>query len=179
MTFEEAVTHAQVATSRGCHTDDQHCMRVLGNEAQRLRSLFGSFQLECCDDWTCAEEHSRRAAAALHEARSEVELLRAVQREQQSEIDELKTKPSQVDENVGLRAENLLLAMANADREKLKAEHTELREAIAEYFVRPSGEKKRAIRLKFSLPILCDHDGIGRPGCPVCDPRRPKPGAGT
>lgn len=79
----------------------------------------------------------------------------------------------------GLRAENLLLAMANADRGKLKAEHTELREAIAEYFVRPSGEKKRAIRLKFSLPILCDHDGIGRPGCPVCDPRRPKPGAGT
>lgn len=81
MTFDEAVTHAQVATSLGCHTDDQHCMRVLGNEAQRLRSLFGNFQLECCDDWTCAEEHARKGAVALHEARAENAELREQLRE--------------------------------------------------------------------------------------------------
>lgn len=58
-------------------------------------------------------------------------------------------------------------------------EVAELRAAIVDYFAMPSGEKKREIRLRFSLPVPCDHLGIGRPGCPTCDPRRPKPGAAT
>lgn len=37
--------------------------------------------------------------------------------------------------------------------EKLEAENAELREAIADYFSMPSGEKKNAIRTRLGLPI--------------------------
>lgn len=74
MNIDEALqwSDGYVATST-----DSKSLKVLADEVRRLRSLFGSFQLECCDDWTCAEEHARNGAAALHEARAEVERLRA------------------------------------------------------------------------------------------------------
>lgn len=47
-------------------------VEVLYAEVRRLRALFGGFQLECCDDWSCAQDHARRAGEELARLRKEI-----------------------------------------------------------------------------------------------------------
>jgi hypothetical protein len=52
-------------------------MLSLEGEVRRLRALFGGFQLECCDDWSCAQNHARKAGETIAGLRAEVHRLRA------------------------------------------------------------------------------------------------------
>ena len=78
MTADEAIAEV-TEHQKLCDPEDEAwwAEAALLAEVKRLRALFGSFQLECCGDWTCAEDHARKGAEALHEARAEVERLRA------------------------------------------------------------------------------------------------------
>jgi hypothetical protein len=59
-------------------------------EVNRLRALFGAFRLECCDDWTCAQDHARKAGAVIGELRAEVSRLCEERDHLKAEVDRLR-----------------------------------------------------------------------------------------
>lgn len=183
MTTDEAIANVR-AKQRG--NDASRSEVLLADEIERFRTLFASFQLECCEDWTCSEEHANRTATALHDARGEVERLRILLSNEQDaakeNVDRLRSELHEAQhcrqrehdlrvqfagELESLRAENVLVT----NQEVLTANWcAELQAENAELRARASADRSRLTVLEAWASDLSDSITSLRmrnPSCPL------------
>jgi hypothetical protein len=117
--WEPSVENA-IAHLRGLNID-QEPVNLLNAEVRRLRALFGGFQLECCEDWTCAQDHARKAGETIHELRAQLAantIPAAVENlhKHREEIARLKADSDRLRDQYASLCATLRVALADAER---------------------------------------------------------------